>query len=471
MKAEAGVLVSTNMAILALAVLVFLGSRVFLLTGFEARVSDLGLYYQYTLRAIEVPSQGVHSVPYEGDFKIEYPPVAWWTIKAPRFGTETLTRNDQIQAGLKQYEGRFRFLMFLCDAASFGLVVLTVRRRRPELMGWAAMTYAIALPLLAHLFYDRLDAGMALIMSLWAFFWTKSLDDSKNGVSLSLVLSYAMIGLGISYKIIPAISVPYLLLAELYAARPIARIAWGFGALALTACGPFALQYAISGEGVFALFKIHSGREIQLESIYATAMWAISYLGPKVYVNNNSGAFNLHSDAMTPIMMKVSSVCLIGFLAALGIWAFFQFKKYSRRDAYRYVCYLVPGAVILSKVLSPQYFVFAFPLLILLGAELFSKSQLRLWILCGALIVIAYLTTWIFPNHYSNGFNINSQLPTTPYVLVPDSGFENMPDSPVAYIVLAVRNMLYLGLIVWLGVALLRSKKNDILTELSGAET
>ncbi len=74
---------------------------------------------------------------------------------------------------------------------------------------------------------------------------------------------------------------------------------------------------------------------------------------------------------------------------------------------------MIPGSVILSNVLSPQYFIWAFPLVLLLAIEIFPEGRVRPLVLAGLLIAVAVMTTWIFPyNFISQESNPN---PLCPY--------------------------------------------------------
>ena len=53
-------------------------------------------------------------------------------------------------------------------------------------------------------------------------------------------------------------------------------------------------------------------------------------------------------------------------------------------------------AVIFSNVLSPQYFVWAFPLLLLSAVEIFPAGRVLPWILGALLVAVAATTTWFF---------------------------------------------------------------------------
>ncbi len=436
----------TNRVLIVLAIALFVISRYYILFILHPEISDMGWYFEFAAKSVDLGQ-----TPYKGDFKVEYPPLALWTIILPRALDHIRITNPQDVQQLTlfyyHYGYAFRGLMFLCDLASFIILLLIVRRRYPRLQGYAAIFYTISTGILSHLLYDRLDAGLLLFIVLAVYCYVRSMDQSKWTFAWT-VAAYAVLGLSFSYKVIPIVCVPFLLLADFQAPRRLIRVPCALAALAAGIVVPFAIQYSASGRGVFDLFSEHAEREIQLESIYSTLMSIISLFGSPLSVVHAHGAFNLSGD-WSHAMTIISKIILLGFFVILGLWALLRWSRYTRQDAYWLTCYIMPAAVIISNVLSPQYFVWAFPLMLLLAVELFPSKQAPLWILGVLLIVLAGITTWIFPYHY-----ICTLL--NPYGLVPITREGPLPPSPVSYIVLGVRNFVYLGVIVWLGVVLFK---------------
>ena len=150
-------------------------------------------------------------------------------------------------------------------------------------------------------------------------------------------------------------------------------------------------------------------------------------------------------------MKILSTVLLLGFLAGEGFWALLRWSRYTRQDAYRIACYVIPGSVILSNVLSPQYFIWAFPLVLLLAVEIFPKGRVSPWILAGLLIAVAVMTTWLFPYNF-----VSDESNPNPYALIPsvNAAALGLPPATTPAIILALRNFTYLGMVLWLGVML-----------------
>ena len=383
--------------LLLLAVALFAVTRVFVLIFLAPQMSDVGeVYFDYAARAVD--SQ---QTPYQGELAIEYPPLGWWTIAAPRLINPQRITNprDPLQIGpiYHLYRTTFRSLMFLFDLASFLLLLLVVQQRRPAWTGWAALTYTLATALLGPMLYDRLDTGLLMLFMLWAYCWVRSLDvlqtrrrssvpDAPKSESIRwMIASYIALGLGISFKLIPILCVPFLLLSEWWMPDWRKRLAVAMISLFSAAALPFAIQYAVSGPGVFSIFSYHGQRGIQIESLYASLMMLASLVGSKIGIAHSHGAYELEG-ILAPAMKLLSTTALFGFLLAAGLWSLFQKSRFTREISYRLACFVPAAAVILANVLSPQYFIWALPLLILVAIEVLPEANSHHWVFGAALL-------------------------------------------------------------------------------------
>jgi hypothetical protein len=450
---------------LLLAVALFVLTRLYLLAVLEPMLSDVGeVYFDYAARAIDFGQ-----TPYQGEFTVEYPPLAWWTIAAPRLvdARRITDPRDPVQLGqvFTLYRSLFRSLMFLCDLLSFLLLLLIVQNRRRAWTAWAALAYTLSTAILGHLLYDRLDIVLLMLLMVWAYCWLRGADAfaeshflqsqrNPDGESIAwLTASYAALGLSIGFKLIPILCAAFLLLVEWHAPARWKRLGLALAALASTAVLPFAIQYAVSGPAVLSIFSYHGQRGIQIESLYATLMMIAAPLGAPVFISHSHGAYELDG-FLAPAMRILSMVALSGFLIGAGIWAVVQKSQFTRQTAYRVACFVPAAAMILANVLSPQYFIWALPLLILVGAEVLPATQLRRWIFPATVILVAGLTTWIFPYHYF-------QQPTTPSGLVALGMAEGATPGAAASAILGLRNAIYLAILCWLGRWLFDARKTS----------
>ena len=438
-------------AILFLAIALFLGTRGYLLFAFQPMSSDVEEpYFSYAVQAADE-----RLTPYQGDFRIDYPPLAWWVIYAPRLlDSQRITDvqdSQQVKPVFVFYNRGFRGVMFGCDVASFILLILIVRKRRPQWTGWAALTYTLTTTILSHLLYDRLDMGLLLFILLWAYCWVCSLESQRKTIAWSTA-AYLMLGLGISFKLVPVICVPFLLLADWYAPQRSLRWTVGLASLIVAAGLPFLIQYIISGPALFTFIIFHSGRGIAVESLFSTLMiLADATFHIPAYPVTGAGGPELSGALSTP-MILVSNVLMCGLLGGTWLWAVLRRGNILLQDGYRLACFVMAGAVILSKVFSPQYLIWSIPLMVLLAIDLFPPRKICFWMLTVLLVIIAALTTWIFPYHFI-------RTPSSPYGLVPLHVADGI--SSLAACVVSVRNFVYLATVVWFGVNLFRKTVND----------
>ena len=170
-----------------------------------------------------------------------------------------------------------------------------------------------------------------------------------------------------------------------------------------------------------------------------------SALGTPAMSSFSHAAVELTGPLAQP-MKAASTASLVALLAVMGLWALVRRSRFNREAGYRTACFVIPASAILSNVLSPQYFVWALPLLLLVGSEILPEGNLRRWIMAILLIVIAGLTTWVFPYHYFSS-------PDNTLGLV---RWLDFAPGPVASAVVGARNLIYLGVIIWLGAVSVR---------------
>jgi len=420
------------------AVVLLVLTRLFLLLAFRPDSSDArGLYFEFAAKGVDLGQ-----TPYK-DFMVEYPPVAWWAVAAPRWidpvKLSPKAPRHEAQRARGRYHRLFRWEMFLCDAASFVLLTAIIRRRRPDLTGIVALSYVVTTTLLAHLLYDRLDAGLLLLILCWGYCWLRSIE--PPGQAGWLAGAYLMLGLSISFKVVPVIVVPFLLLATLHTTTRWRDLAIGIGMLLLGITGPFAIYWPTAGGDTLKFLTFHSNRGLQLESLASSLLIVASWFGLKVEAVHPYGGFDLAS-SWSAIAKTISNIALFGFLAIAGLKALIEWRNYTPERAYRYALWVIATAVILATVLSPQYFVWALPVILMLAVELLPEGKGGAVVVAISLIVIALLSTWIFPYHYFED-DLRSSLVEL--------------DRP-ACIVLVVRNLLYFCIVAGLGVLLLVRK-------------
>jgi hypothetical protein len=415
--------------------LLFTLTRGWLLFGFQPQASDTSVYFSYACRAFDLGE-----TPYAGDLTIEFPPAAWWVMaSAYAISGDHVTAGsspDEIAASRAHYMRTFRGQMAVFDVAAFAFLLLTVRRQRPEWFAGAGLTYIVCTTILAHPLYDRLDTGLLMVFMAAAYCLARGAEDGRRATWWTTG-ACALLGFGIAYKIIPILVLPFVLLAEWMAEGGWRKAGMAAAGAALGVGLPLFIQFLLSGPGVFDLIGFHVDRGIQLESLFATVLAVGALAGAPIRISLWEGGADL-TGAWAPALKVASSIILGLFLA--GLVLVLRRHHYDRRFAYRVGFFAVVGAVILSKVLSPQYLIWALPLGIVLTVEKFSPDR-RGYLAAGLLVMIASLTTWVFPYHYF-GFGVSAV-----GLEVPDPSALLSP-SAVSLAALGVRNLLYLVCVI-----------------------
>lgn len=402
------------------AVPAFMVTRFALYVCFSASTSDVGVYFSYVVQGVDYGStpylQSQPKPAWLRDIRtFEYPPVAYWVMALPRQLSSWRMPPEPEDPELWEsyfalwsqhyahYDHGFRGLMLLADIAAFWLFAAILRRRKPEFLAWGLWAYVLSTAVLGYVLLERLDIFLTFLLLAWAYCWLRA-DESPAHGWLWSVAAYAALGLGVSFKLIPIIIVPFPLLADLHALwqRPRgARLLLGPVALAITALGPFAYYYALVGGDLKTMFEFHSVRGVQIESSYATIMM-LSAPADALRCYFDYGSWNL-GGAKEAAYLKLSSWLLPAVLLGFGFRALaapLLGEKFDRTAAYRWACVTVPVATLLAKVFSVQYLLWAVPFLLLAGVEYFKRPWFRAFAV-GAVLSCA-LTAFVFPHHYLN---------------------------------------------------------------------
>jgi hypothetical protein len=239
--------------------------------------------------------------------------------------------------------------------------------------------------------------------------------------------------------------VPFVLLADWQRGgrrmSPMAMLAvWGLCGLAL----PVLVHLPWAGLDSLKFLAFHGARGIEIESTYATLILALKPLGVGATAESAFGSIDLVSP-LASVLAKSSSWLLLAVLAGLCWWSLRRGRAFGERAAEQMSLLVLLVTLALSKVLSAQFFVFLLPIMLLLGAQLFTRRErLLLTALC---IAMAALTTAVFPYLW---FSVGPDTQAAnPYGLVP--GLHPLPAA-----LLALRNILFVATTVWLGWRIVR---------------
>jgi hypothetical protein len=203
--------------------------------------------------------------------------------------------------------------------------------------------------------------------------------------------------------------------------------------------------------------EYHGQRGIQVESLYAAMLMASSPLGIETKIVAFRGADEIAGE-WVPAMKTLASMLMGGFLACTGLWCLVQGRRFDREQAWHCAVMVVLGSVALSPVLSPQYFVWALPLALLVAADVLPAEGRVLMDFAISAIIIAALTMLIFPCTY---FGLVDKLQ-------PD---EDRRLIQLGRAFVALRDIAYIALVIWLGSYVFRSRQSKADRQFSSGGT
>jgi hypothetical protein len=385
--------------------------------------------------------------------KVEYPPLALAVMRLPTLWmSESATDAGPTLSYLASYRAAYRVLMAAVDGLAFVLVWSLIGRvHRHENAGersWRFLGYVLSTTALWPLLYERLDLMLALMMLL-----SFALLISKAHYGWS----FAVLALGVNFKITPVVLLPLWLLGSLpvQSARSwfqpsvlAALVVRGVVLLGMLSAG-FLPFYAREGSGVFGFLAYHRDRGLEVGSMYSSLLLALEPFGHITHVKYSFGSINLESSLSATLVALAPWVTGATLLAAIAcfILRLRQLPAAVEEPNQETLAHRYPGMlaafvllflllfIAANKVFSPQYLLWVAPLVPLLPLR--GPSQ-RLFM--GAFLLICLLSTLLAP------FLLVLDMvdPTAPPTL-PKTSFVH-PTLRVA-VVLGMRNLLLLSFI------------------------
>jgi hypothetical protein len=344
----------------------------FLLRPYTNRGTDLDFYFGYVQRAAN------GDVPYR-DFAIEYPPAAWLLMRAP--GT-----TDWVA-----YVHRFAWIATALEAAAFALFLAIAWQLSPRRFWLVAATYVVTTTLLREFLPTRLDGGLLFLLMLWAWL---TLVSGQAAMTTARGLAYGVLGVATSYKLAPALMLPFALAHDSRRARG-GELWMLLLSFAVGAAVPFILIWPASGAASFGFLTYHIERGLEIESVWATLLWPARWFGQPLSAAHVENTIELIGPAARTLALLSGAVAL-----GATAWCLAADRARPWRGSAVIVGALgLSVFVVLSKVLSPQYFVWMLPLLAVAGTEaLESDGAFRWW--CAGLVGVAALTSVIYPRFF-----------------------------------------------------------------------
>ncbi|MFO0947066.1 MAG: hypothetical protein U1D30_14175 [Planctomycetota bacterium] len=419
------------------AVLAFAISRIYILYGLEPAGSDLPYYALLAYRAVDQKLEGYK------DFPVEYPPVAYWSIVLPRQMNVAVGRPVRsLEKIYKRYQSTFRSEAFLFDLWAFLLFLSMVNARRPTDVGPAAWGYVVVTGSLGHLLYDRLDIGLLFLLLLWVSCWLRADGEPRTSKRWVSVAGFVL-GIGVAYKLIPILLFPLMAITE-WRKRKDGGHPWlTVTTTVLGSMLPFLWYVPRSGMKVFDFLNYHSGRLVDVNSVYGTVLILLGPIVGHPVAKQEGASWDMVGPASQEITLVATAVLGL-FLLGAATYLAFRRPPIERSDGYRLSIFVLPTSVLLAKVLSPQFLLFALPFAILAACESMKRSALLASVvLCS---VIAGASTWIYPYHFFSHFTGGGVVVDDPWGVVPDF-------TPMGCLALIIRNGAFALLVAWLAIS------------------
>ncbi|HTU26721.1 MAG TPA: hypothetical protein VMF30_15040 [Pirellulales bacterium] len=384
-------------SLLALAVVVFLGTRLGWFVEFGTQYDP-----RFSVVFAKVARHGIdkRETVYK-DIAFEYPPLAWWFSAVPRLIDWNSYPNDNdapedVVRCRNWYFHSFHVECLLADIFCFGLIVALGRLVSPRAEWLLPIGYCLVTVAQPYLIFDSFDLGLCAFFLAFCYCWLRS-TEAGAATDLWALLAYAILGCGISYKIMPILLVPFAALGDWRAGCGLRK---GFArgvALATTAAGPFLIHFALAGPGVFDLFRYHSQRGLQFESFWGSTVLARSALGVPCQVVWEWGSYDVVGGA-TDACRTPSRWIAPGLMAA--VWGWTWWKRLDRRATLWAGICAVELSAAFSYVYSPQYALWLLPLALLAATNLFGRRWLPWALLIVFTTIILSASCYIWPNHF-----------------------------------------------------------------------
>ena len=156
----------------------------------------------------------------------------------------------------------------------------------------------------------------------------------------------------------------------------------------------FGVILALGGFRFGELVEFHARREIQIESVPASIETLLMQGGVAGSTSFEFGSVNLHT-RYEPVLMEIGSGLLLAMLVG-SVWLGLRIGD-NRRGPAMLMAAVLCAALLFSKVLSPQYFAFLLPVLLVVRWPAGRAAAIAF----GGLVLLIYaLTGTIFPWRY-----------------------------------------------------------------------
>jgi Glycosyltransferase family 87 len=302
-------------------------------------------------------------VPYR-DFLFEYPILSFPLFLLPRL----------LVSDLDSYKVVFVVEMLLFDAAAIYLVARHVGEfegveRVPARLGWYTLFCASLSPLLI----GRFELAPMLLGFAAARWW---FSDRR-------VVGGVTSGLGTLMKLFPGMVAAPALVWEV--SRLGITRARGTAAFLGTLATGMAIWFALGGSQVIDSLGYHANRGIEVESLYGGALFLVGLISR----TDVPWVFEFKSYQIAPEWGARMAMLVFPVQAAAVVLVMGRFRWSGMTDGIRYAGAAVLAFIITGKVLSPQYLIWLFPFVTVLGGRTGSLAR-QTFLLCCIATAILY---------------------------------------------------------------------------------
>ena len=341
---------------------------------FDSCGPDVGGYYQYAQNMS-------HKQWAYRDFSVEYPPGALAVFYLPY-----LVSHDH-------YNTAFAVEMLVFDI--IGLLLVLGLGRRARISPWACLIgYTLSAVAIGYIAVQRFDMVPAVLLLGAVYFFGRG----------NYKIAWAVLAVGAMTKLFPALLAPLFLIYQWRRGglRGVIPSVITFAAVTLLIGVPF---LALSPHGFISSFTVQSGRPLQLESTYSSLLLLGNSLGIlSAQPVQGPISLNISSSLSGPLGHFSFGIMGLGLLAVYGLY-YRNCRKLARSparsapdapalaDLLNYAFAAVIVFLVTSKVFSPQYMVWLYPLFPLVN----GRFRSAIWVI---FLTAACLTWYIYPLHY-----------------------------------------------------------------------
>ena len=297
----------------------------------------------------------------------------------------------------RSFNDAWKIFMMLTLAGTCVWTFFRANKRAAALLPAALL---VCIPLLgSELIFARYDILVTILLFLT---WQAARTHRTHSAGI-------FIGLAASLKIVPILILPFLWLQSPREKRRDVLLGCISGGgiaivLALLIMGPSAFTANMD-----YLRSYHGVRGIQVESTWAGLLFLWSaFSGAILTIDNIAQSFEIMGHTM------IATTASLATIAGLALLFLKMIKDRSSAVTFNPAILFLPllWALLTTPVLSPQYFVWIIPLLLIYSAEELLDDPYRLlpWALLGLTILTAALTQWIYPVLYDDLLHFRSFL-------------------------------------------------------------